>query len=137
MKQDLPIVGQQYHFFDDGKIHHGRHYIATVLRIVPFNEAKDIIVKEFDWNLYDLCNDECLVDQCILDTWEREKQSAHWLYAPETDYFVELSVPEYDINNLWAVRTKHGEWFTMDIQSTWQSGKLDVDGSLYKHLMNK
>lgn len=131
----LPEVGKKYHFFDDGKLHIGRHYIATVLRVVPFNKAKDIIVKEFDYNLVENNKpaEECLVDQCIIDTWHRERANHHWLYnkREETDCFIEISVPEYDEYNLWAVRTKWGYFFTMDIQSSWQGGVLDVDGSYF------
>lgn len=129
----LPEVGKKYHFFDDGKLHISRHYIATVLRVVPFDEAKDIIVKEFDYNLADdsKSDEECLVDQYIIDTWHRERTDHHWLYNKdeETDCFIEISVPEYDEYNLWAVRTKWGYFFTMDIQSSWQGGVLDVDNS--------
>lgn len=129
----LPEVGKKYHFFDDGKLHMQRHYIATVLRIVPFDEAKNIIVKEFDYNLVEDGKpaEECLVDQCIIDTWHRERTDHHWLYNKdeETDCFIEISVPEYDDYNLWAVRTKWGYFFTMDIQSSWQGGVLDIDGS--------
>ena len=129
----LPEVGKKYHFFDDGKLHINRHYIATVLRIVPFDAAKDIFVKEFDYNLADegKPDEECLVDQCIIDTWHRVRTDHHWLYNKdeETDCFIEISVPEYDDYNLWAVRTKWGYFFTMDIQSSWQGGVLDVDGS--------
>ena len=72
-----------------------------------------------------------MVDQCIIDTWHRERDNHHWLYNKdeETDCFIEISVPEYDEYNLWAVRTKWGYFFTMDIQSSWQGGVLDVDGS--------
>ena len=133
----LPEVGKKYHFFDDGKLHMQRHYIATVLRIVPFDEVKDIVVKEFDYNLVEDGKpvEECLVDQCIIDTWHRERDNHDWLYPSsdyETDYFIEISVPGYDEYNLWAVRTKWGYFFTMDIQSSWQGGVLDVDGSRFK-----
>ena len=130
---NIPVVGKKYHFFDDGKLHIQRHYIATVLRVIPFSKAKDIIVKEFDYNLVEdgKPTEECLVDQCIIDTWHRERDNHDWLYNKddETDCFVEISVPEYDDYNLWAVRTKWGYFFTMDIQSSWQGGVLDVDGS--------
>lgn len=132
----IPVVGKKYHFFDDGKLHIQRHYIAIVLRVVPFDEAKDIVVKEFDYNLVEDGKpvEECLVDQCIIDTWHRERDNHDWLYPSsdyETDYFIEISVPEYDDYNLWAVRTKSGYFFTMDIQSSWQGGVLDVDGSRF------
>ena len=35
-KQPLPKIGQQYHFFDDGKSSNNRHYIATVKKICRY-----------------------------------------------------------------------------------------------------
>ena len=43
-KQQIPEVGKQYHFFDDGKIRPSRHSIATVLRVIPISEAINICV---------------------------------------------------------------------------------------------
>ena len=40
----IPEVGKFYHFFDDGKTSASRHYICKVERIVPFEEAKNIIL---------------------------------------------------------------------------------------------
>ena len=57
-----------------------------------------------------------------------------WLYAEETDFFVECEIPGYDENTIWFVRTVQGGWFSMDVQSSWQSGSLDVDGSIYKEV---
>lgn len=42
MKQ-VPIINQQYHFFDDGKINPSRHYIATVVDIITPDVAKNFI----------------------------------------------------------------------------------------------
>ena len=58
-----------------------------------------------------------------------------WLYAENTDYFIELSCPIYDDNKLYAVRTVNDGWFTLDIQSSWQGGTLDVDGSIYNSII--
>ena len=41
-KKNLPIVGKEYHFFDDGKISNSRHYIAKVIELIPIEEAKKI-----------------------------------------------------------------------------------------------
>ena len=40
----------------------------------------------------------------------------------------------YDDNLIWFARDTSGGWFSMDIQSDWQSGRLDVDGKLYEHI---
>ena len=57
-----------------------------------------------------------------------------WLYAEETDFFVECEIPGYDENTIWFVRTVQGGWFSIDVQSSWQSGYLDVDGSIYNEV---
>lgn len=33
-------------------------------------------------------------------------------------------------------RTKYGEWFSLDIQSSWQGGRLDITGESYEDLCN-
>ena len=40
----------------------------------------------------------------------------------------------YDENIIWFVRTVQGGWFSIDVQSSWQSGYLDVDGSIYNEV---
>ena len=40
----------------------------------------------------------------------------------------------YDENTIWFVRTVQGGWFSIDVQSSWQYGSLDVDGSIYKEI---
>lgn len=40
----------------------------------------------------------------------------------------------YDENIIWFVRTVQGGWFSIDVQSSWQSGSLDVDGSIYNEV---
>ena len=39
----LPIVGNQYHFWDDGKTNPGSHYICRCERIITSEEAKNIM----------------------------------------------------------------------------------------------
>lgn len=57
-----------------------------------------------------------------------------WLFAKDTDYFVECSIFGYDDSNIWFVRTINGNWFSMDIQNGWQGGQLDVDNHLTREL---
>lgn len=38
-------------------------------------------------------------------------------------------------NDLYFVRTKNGGWFSMNIQSSWQSGRLDVDEKGWNQLL--
>lgn len=127
----IPEIGKYYHFWDYGKSSPSRHYICRVERILTPEEAKSIKVMAPEWH-YD--NKTIgYVETTLYDHWEYNKLSHDWLYAEDTDYFIEASCPKYDEHNLWFVRTKGGGWFSMDIQSSWQGGELDVDGSIYKY----
>ncbi len=127
-KQEVPQVGRQYHFFDDGKITPSRHSIATVTRVVPFSEADSIIVKEREWDL------EIYVDKPITEVWKKNVIIHDWIMNDETDYLIECSIPDYDKNLIWFARDTSGGWFSMNIQSGLQAGILDVDGKLYEYM---
>lgn len=134
--KQIPKVGEFYHFFDDGKTSSSRHYICKVERVIPFNEAKDILFttprgETFENGKFESFN----IDMSLEDIWKDEMAQCHWLYATETDYFIEASCPVYDDNNLWFARTKDGGWFSMNIQSWWQSGELDVDNTKFNEII--
>ena len=129
-KQQVPEVGKQYHFFDDGKIRPSRHSIATVLRVIPISEASNVLVKERDCD-YD---EPVYSMRPITEIWKEDVFEHDWLMAQETDYLIECAIPDYDDNNIWFARTTDGGWFSMDIQSGWQAGRLDVDGKLYEYM---
>ena len=133
----IPKVGEFYHFFDDGKTSPSRHYICKCERVVTSEEAKSIMVTVPD---YECTQDNPIYNLVSLyDHWHDDEMPNHdWLYETETDYFVECSCPVYDDNNLWFVRTKNdGGWFSMDIQSWWQGGRLDVDGKIFENIIQE
>lgn len=142
----VPKIGSSYHFFDDGKIKESRHYIATVLDVIAPEQTKNIMFSRAD--------DEVSFEISLYEIWRNEiddhRQStnfkviaagvsmevgAPWLYAEETDYFIKCSIPEYDENDVWFVRTVNGGWFSLDTNSWWMSGELDVDGQLFNNMM--
>ncbi|MCH5167881.1 MAG: hypothetical protein J1F35_08385 [Erysipelotrichales bacterium] len=116
----IPEVGKEYLFFDDGKTSPSRIFKAKVLRVIPSNE--EIIVEKYNSDI------QWLVPTPIQKVHKAEASHCDWLFAEETDYFIECSIPKYDDNPIWFARTKDGGWFSMDIQSFWQGGRLDVDG---------
>ena len=135
--QPVPEVGKFYHFFDDGKTSTSRHYICKVERIITPEEAKHILVK-VPSDIQSIENDGELVYDLIdlYKHWHENQMPNHnWLYNINTDYFIEISCPTFDKNNLWAVRTKDGGWFTMDIESFWQSGRIDVTEEIFKNVI--
>jgi hypothetical protein len=125
----IPEVGKYYHFFDDGKTSPGRHYIARVERIVPISDSPEILVPCMDPYL-----DE-LIPKSLWDIWNTEKTETSWVFSPKTDVLLEVSCPKYDENKLWFARTKSGGWFSMDIQSGWQGGLLDVTNEVYESVL--
>jgi hypothetical protein len=126
----IPNIGETYPLFDDGKLNDTRLYYGEVRRILTVEDAK----KETVGHLEKIGDDYGLVERYLYDVWVQETKDAEFLFSQETDYFVELSAPEYDENLLWAVRTKDGGWFTMDIQSDWQGCEVDTDGSLLEEM---
>ncbi len=116
---NVPKIGKEYHFFDDGKTSLSRHYVCRCEREITSEEAKAIT--------FDLDDGETT----LYDIWKDESSKCDFLFAKDTDFFVEVSCPSYDENNLWAVRTKDGGWFTLDVQSYWQGGRVDVTGKIF------
>jgi hypothetical protein len=125
----IPNVGEFIHFWDDGKVGLGRHYICKIERIVPFSEADKIKLKAFDSDLGES------VEKDLKSIWELERDDYDWLYANETDVFIEASCPKFDKYNLWFVRTKSGGFFSMDIQNYWQGGQLDTEETILKNVI--
>lgn len=138
MEQELariPKVGEVLHFFDDGKSSDSRHYLAVVTHVLTKEQMKMVSWTPTEcldhwkdangeWN--DVPND-------FLGVWEYNKQQCDWIFADDTDFFVGCAIPEYDEHIIWFVRTKYGQWFSMDAQSCWQGGLLDVAGEKYKN----
>lgn len=129
----IPKVGESYHFFDDGKLSPGRHYICKVEQVVKYDDARDIIIKDISvWDNNGAYHKE---NNTLIECWLKEKKCNDWVYADTTDYFVEISCPKYDKYNLWFARTKDGGWYSLDIQSGWQGGQLDVTGEIYNDII--
>lgn len=134
-KKELPKIGEFYHFWDDGKTSVSRHYICKCERIITPEEAKEIIVTVPEWDFDKNEND--FNDISIYEQWKIEVYNHDWLYAEDTDYFVECSCPKYDKDNLWFVRTKDGGWFSMDVQNSWQGGRLDIDEKIFDSIIQE
>ena len=136
LNKPIPEVGKEYHFWDDGKSSPTRHFICRCERVIPYKEAKNIVFELKDYP--DPKNSELFIPYkvSLKEIWKKESSHANWLFAEDTDYFVEISCPVYDDNNLWAARTKDGGWFILDIQSSWQGGEIDIDGEHYQSIID-
>lgn len=120
---NIPKIGKEYHFFDDGKTRPSRHYVCKCERVITPEEAKEIVFDLDDRKI------------TLYDIWKDESAYCYWLFAEDTDFFVEVSCPSYNENSLWAVRTKDGGWFTLDVHSSWEGGRVDVTGEIFDNVV--
>lgn len=110
--QRIPNPGEKIMFFDDGKIRLSRMYQAEVLKAYKPEETPEYVKKALQDN------------------------DVYWLFPKDengkyvSDVFIECDIPKYDENHIWFARTKDGGFFSLDIQSSWQGGALDVDGRM-------
>lgn len=112
-EQPVPEAGKEYHVFDDGKIKPSRHGIVRVTKVIPFKDCDD---------------------NSLMSSWAEEVTECYWLYANETDYFVEARYddePE-DEEPTYFVRTTDGGWFSLGFFAA----RLDIDGSLYQKMID-
>lgn len=137
----IPKVGKQYKFYDDGKIRQGRRCTATVLRILSVEDAKSLmfpiyVYEESGWipTTIAAINEEPIGETSLYTVWKENVEEYHWVFATETDCFIECSIPKYDDYPIWFARMKNGNWFSLNIQSTWQGGLLDIDNHLTEEL---
>lgn len=142
MKTKIPTVGEQYHFFDDGKLRESRHYMATVLEKITPEQAKEVYInrrwEDAPVSLYTIWREE--IDNHrqgntfkVLTSGSMEV-GAPWLYAEKTDYLIKCSIPDYDENDVWFVRTVYDGWFSLNTVDTWMAGRLDVTGELFEYM---
>lgn len=113
-EKPVPKVNHTCMFFDDGKISYSRMYQATVKQVMVYDDAPDKVKKAF----------------------ERESKTHDWIWNKTTDYIIACDIKDYDNNLIWFARTVDGGWFSMDVDKSWQGGRLDIDGKLEDYLVS-
>ena len=113
-EKPIPKVNQTCMFFDDGKISYSRMYQATIKQVMVYDDAPDKVKKAF----------------------ERESKTHDWIWNKTTDYIIACDIKDYDNNLIWFARTVDGGWFSMDVDKSWQGGRLDIDGELEDYLVS-
>jgi hypothetical protein len=131
MEQYDVEIGKFYHFWDDGKSSISRHYLCKCEGIITLEESKELLFESYYWNEeYDVS-----VALTLYDIWTKNKEECPWLYAGDTPYFVVISCSKYDDNLLYCAKTKDGTWFSMNVQTWWQSGLLDHEERKLKRII--
>jgi len=110
---DIPIVGKEYNYFDNGVYCSNRMYKVKIKEVIPFKDAS----KE------------------LKETFKDKSEYSPKVYNNKTDYFVTATlVDNSDYLNknieICFVRGAYDiKWFSLDEE--W-AGELDVDGSITK-----
>ena len=131
MMKKIPNVGDVVPAFDDGKIRFSRLYETKITKIIPFEHGGVMKLDNLpEDGLYYNCHS-------LIDIWEENKKDYHWLFADETDYFIEAEMLGEVVNPNYFARTKDGGWFSMNVQSFLQGARLDTDLELYKHMITE
>lgn len=101
----LPVIGQMYDCYDDGKIRESRRYKVKITKIIPYKDA----------------------DETTVSRWMKAVDEGPWLFATCTDYFVfaESYEQKDTITESLFVRTLDGRWFSTGCY--FDSGLLIVD----------
>ena len=127
----VPVKGNTYHFFDDGKISPARHHIATVEDVFTFEEGEHLFVNAIVD--YDYDRNKVVYDKVPLsEVWQKQMLRCYWLFNEDNDYFIKCTIPTYDKDPIYFCRDKGGGWFSLDVTNTWQGGQLDVNEELYE-----
>jgi hypothetical protein len=136
MKQYDVEIGKFYHFWDDGKSSISRHYLCKCEGIITVEESKELLFESYYWNEDNWYKEgNASVALTLYDIWTKNKEQCPWLYADDTPYFIVCSCPKFDNHNLYFVKTKDDTWFSMDVQTWWQTGLLDHEERKLKRII--
>lgn len=122
---NYPEIGRIYPFYDDDKVSESRQYAALVTRIVPYSDIKDRSFYHYTTKSY----------KRFEEIFKYEVNKYDYLYAKESKFIVECAIPEYDEHLIYFVKTVDDRLFSINIQSNWQSGFLDVNNINKKYLL--
>lgn len=114
----VPINGNEYNAYDDGKINLSRHYVVKIKNVYNHMYFKRHFPK-------------------IYNIWVNEKKEHYWLFKDSTDYFVETTNSYDEVKSQYFVRDKHGGWFSIGYPNMLVGSELDITGNLSKHLINE
>ena len=140
-KRDLPVIGEEYYFYDDGKINLSRQYLVLVTKVVSYAEGRtnryQIDDEDVSAHLPEHMQDRNVHPTTWGALFDLSAKECNRIFAKTTDYFVEA---EYIGNNpSWNTEKPYkllfarsrGGFYTID---PFFNGRLDVTGSLTKTL---
>ena len=103
-RNDVPIKGKTYNFYDDEKITETRLYRCTITDVIPSDK----------------------INKRIKDEMKHITERYYWIYADKTDYYVLGNVEGDTIETQLFTRTKNGRWFSVGIEYYGNDGQFKI-----------
>lgn len=118
--QPVPEIGKSYNFFSNGTVDGTRVYKAVITNILSIQQASQYK----------------FADGTLLSIWEYEKEIYKDFYAKKTDVFVEAKIEAFSLSCIYFCRCKDGGWYSFDVNTINEAGRLDINGSMLRAFIN-
>ena len=100
----VPLKGQVFHAFDDGKIKIDRHMLLKVIDVDNRNSMKPWMTAVLEYT----------------------SKRVHWLFDYDTDYIISTENVNNPDEKYWFARSISGEWYALMVNSYMDACLLDV-----------
>ena len=110
----VPLKGQVFHAFDDGKIKIDRHMLLMVIDVDNRNSMKPWMSAVLEYT----------------------SKRVHWLFDGDTDYIISTETVYNSDEKYWFARSISGEWYALMVNSYMDACLLDVTGEYWNSMVN-
>lgn len=128
MMQPVPEQGEMLWFYANDQVKEKTEYQAKVIRVYDYWDSDKRIIYKYDDILQDT------VENPIMDLWIENSIDMFWILNHETDYIIEIIVPDLCPQSIFVARDIDGGWHSMITITEKEFGILDVTGELYRKL---
>lgn len=120
-----PQIGDKFIFLDDGKWGQSRRHIAFITRVLGFNDCDNIIkAVQCENEVGEIIKEHINLRDAIQNNINNDVKYQP-IYTKTPDKVIECYIPSYDENLIYFIKTYDNKgWFSCDIESFWQSGRL-------------
>ena len=120
-----PELGKYYKFYPNCKIDKNNEYVAFIQSIISFEDSKNEIIYDcmFDHNL----NEHEPIAISLYDVWNDFKKCKDFINVNHVDYFLKLSIHEYDKFYSYAAKNNEGKWITFNLHTPYQRGEIKIE----------
>lgn len=110
----VPLKGQVFHAFDDGKIKIDRHMLLKVIDVHNRNSMKPWMTAVLEYT----------------------SKRVHWLFDYDTDYIISTENVNNPDEKYWFARSISGEWQALMVNSYMDACLLDVNGEYWNSMVD-